>query len=178
MSITENMINNFSIDDTIIEKVVFGRIEPKIYAFETDTVPRYLKVGDTFRSVDERLNEWKKAGFSDLKYVGDWSSKIEGKDVYFRDYSVHSYLENNGKTRLTRDVYPDKPYSKEFFKDASKEDVENISITYAMISFHRKYVHIRMYEKEDLDLELTWNEFRHISFLLDSLSTEELKYKC
>ena len=38
------MINNFSIDDTIIEKVVFGRIEPKIYAFETDTIPRYLKV--------------------------------------------------------------------------------------------------------------------------------------
>lgn len=118
------MINNFSIDDTIIEKVVFGRIEPKIYAFETDTIPRYLKVGDTFRSVDERLNEWKKAGFSDLKHVGDWSSEIAGKDIYFRDYSVHSYLEDNGKTRLTRDVYPDKPYSKEFFKDASKEDVE------------------------------------------------------
>lgn len=60
----------------------------------------------------------------------------------------------------------------------SKEDVETIDITYAMITFHRKYVHIKMYEKEDLDLELTWNEFRNISFLLDSLSTEELKYKC
>ena len=40
--------------------------------------------------------------------------------IYFRDYSVHSYLEDNGKPRLTRAVYPDKPYSKEFFKDASK----------------------------------------------------------
>ena len=26
--------------------------------------------------------------------------------------------------RLTRDIYPNKPYSKEFFKNASKEDVE------------------------------------------------------
>ena len=86
------MINNFSIDDTIVEKVVFGRIEPKIYAFETDTIPRYLKVGDTFRSVDERLNEWKKAGFSDLKHVGDWSSEIAGKDIYFRDYFVEDSL--------------------------------------------------------------------------------------
>lgn len=66
---------------------------------------------------------------------------------------------------------------KELYK-LSKEDVESIGITYAMITFHRKYVHIRLYEKEDLDLELTWNEFRNISFLLDSLSTEELKYKC
>ena len=118
------MANNFNIDDTIIAKVILGRIEPKIYAFETETIPSYLKVGDTFRSVDERLSEWKKAGFSDLKHVGDWSSEIAGKDIYFRDYAVHSYLEENGKTRLTRDVYPGKPYSKEFFKNASKEDVE------------------------------------------------------
>ena len=118
------MANDFNIDDTIIAKVILGRIEPKIYAFETDTIPSYLKVGDTFRSVDERLSEWKKAGFSDLKHVGDWSSEIAGKDIYFRDYSVHSYLEEIGKTRLTRDIYPDKPYSKEFFKNASKEDVE------------------------------------------------------
>ena len=151
------MINNFNIDDTIIEKVVFGRIEPKIYAFETDTIPKYLKVGDTFRSVDERLNEWKKAGFSDLKHVGDWSSEIAGKDIYFRDYSVHSYLEDNGKTRLTRGVYPDKPYSKEFFKDASKEDVEK-AIADIVDSSEKDYM-------------------KYIYYAIDSRATVETEYK-
>lgn len=66
---------------------------------------------------------------------------------------------------------------KELYK-LSKEDVKAIGITYAMIRFHRKYVHIRLYEKEDLDLELTWNEFRKINFILDSLTKEELKYLC
>lgn len=155
------MINNFSIDDTIIEKVVFGRIEPKIYAFETDTIPRYLKVGDTFRSVDERLNEWKKAGFSDLKHVGDWSSEIAGKDIYFRDYSVHSYLEDNGKTRLTRDVFPDKPYSKEFFKDASKEDVEKAiaDIVDSSEKDYTKYIYYAIGNRATVETEYKRDSF-------------------
>lgn len=138
------MTNDFNIDDAIIEKVIFGRIEPKIYAFETDTIPKYLKVGDTFRSVDERLNEWRKAGFSDLKHIGDWSSEIEGKDIYFRDYSVHSFLENNGKTRLTRDIYPNKPFSREFFKDATKNDVEK-AISDIVDSIEKEYTDYKYY---------------------------------
>lgn len=155
------MINNFNIDDTIIEKVVFGRIEPKIYAFETDTIPKYLKVGDTFRSVDERLNEWKKAGFSDLKHVGDWSSEIAGKDIYFRDYSVHSYLEDNGKTRLTRGVYPDKPYSKEFFKDASKEDVEKAiaDIVDSSEKDYTKYIYYAIGNRATVETEYKRDSF-------------------
>ena len=155
------MTNNFSIDDTIIEKIVFGRIEPKIYAFETDTIPRYLKVGDTFRSVDERLNEWKKAGFSDLKHVGDWSSEIAGKDIYFRDYSVHSYLEDNGKTRLTRDVYPGKPYSKEFFKDASKEDVEKAiaDIVDSSEKDYTKYIYYAIGNRATVETEYKRDSF-------------------
>ncbi|MBR3815436.1 MAG: Eco57I restriction-modification methylase domain-containing protein [Clostridia bacterium] len=155
------MTNNFSIDDTIIEKIVFGRIEPKIYAFETDTIPRYLKVGDTFRSVDERLNEWKKAGFSDLKHVGDWSSEIAGKDIYFRDYSVHSYLEDNGKTRLTRDVYPGKPYSKEFFKDASKEDVEQAiaDIVDSSEKDYTKYIYYAIGNRATVETEYKRDSF-------------------
>ena len=35
-------------DTTILEdkedKIIYGRIEPRIYAFETHTVPNYLKV--------------------------------------------------------------------------------------------------------------------------------------
>ena len=63
------MEDNIIIDDSLIKDVVFGRIEHKIYAFETDTIPKYLKVGDTFRSVDERLNEWKRNGFADLRKI-------------------------------------------------------------------------------------------------------------
>lgn len=116
-------MENNRIDDTILATVIYGRIEPKIYAFETATIPNYLKVGDTFRTVEERLNEWRKAGFKDLSPVGDWSAEIKGKDVYFRDYAVHEYLEPHHE-RLTRDIFPDKPYSQEFFKNASKADVE------------------------------------------------------
>ena len=117
-------MENNRIDDAILATVIYGRIEPKIYAFETATIPNYLKVGDTFRTVEERLNEWRNAGFKDLSPVGDWSAEIEGKDVYFRDYAVHEYLEPNHE-RLTRDSFPDKPYSREFFKNASKADVED-----------------------------------------------------
>lgn len=40
----------------------------------------------------------------------------------------------------------------------------------------RKYVEI--YTKDTkLNIEVTYNEFGNISFLLDSLSKEELKYK-
>ena len=155
------MTNNLNIDDTIIEKVVFGRIEPKIYAFETDTIPKYLKVGDTFRSVDDRLNEWKKAGFSDLKHVGDWSSEIETKGIYFRDYSVHSYLENIGRTRLTRDIYPNKPYSKEFFKNASKEDVEKAiaDIVDSSEKDYTKYIYYAIENRTTIEKEYKRDNF-------------------
>ena len=53
-------MENYRLDDSIIEKVVYGRIEPKIYAFKTPTIPEYLKVGDTFRTVEERMNEWRR----------------------------------------------------------------------------------------------------------------------
>ena len=118
------MENNPAIESSNVYKYIHGRINPKIYAFETDTIPKYLKVGDTFRAVDERLNEWKHNGFEDLRKVDDWSAEIPGKDLYFRDYSVHSYLRKIGKDRLTKETFAGKPYSNEFFKNATKEDVE------------------------------------------------------
>lgn len=50
----------------IIDNIIIGRVEPYIYAFTTNTVPNYLKIGDTYRPVKIRLNEWKKY-FPDLK---------------------------------------------------------------------------------------------------------------
>ena len=44
----------------IIDKFIVGRVEPHIYAFETGTVPNYLKIGDTYRPVETRLKEWRR----------------------------------------------------------------------------------------------------------------------
>lgn len=43
----------------ILDKIIIGRVEPQIYAFTTETIPNYLKVGDTYRPIEMRLNEWR-----------------------------------------------------------------------------------------------------------------------
>ena len=43
------------IDKTILDEIIIGRVEPHIYAFTTNTIPNYLKVGDTYRPVSVRL---------------------------------------------------------------------------------------------------------------------------
>lgn len=76
-------------DTTILEdkedKIIYGRIEPRIYAFETHTVPNYLKVGDTYRRISERLAEWKRY-YNDLEKKGDWTATVgKDNDKFFRD---------------------------------------------------------------------------------------------
>ena len=43
----------------LLDKIIVGRVEPHIYAFTTNTIPNYLKVGDTYRPVSVRLIYWK-----------------------------------------------------------------------------------------------------------------------
>ena len=43
----------------IIDSTIRGRVEPHIYAFRTLDVPFFTKVGDTYRPVDVRLDEWR-----------------------------------------------------------------------------------------------------------------------
>lgn len=111
-------------DTSILEKYIIGRVEPSIYAFSTNTIPNCLKVGDTYRPVSVRLDEWKKH-YPDLTKEYQHSAKVSD-DIFFRDYSVHTYLENEkGRHRMLRselsgDIY----YSSEFFEKASIEDVE------------------------------------------------------
>lgn len=45
----------------VLDGIIVGRVEPHIYAFTTEEVPNYLKVGDTYRPVSKRLNEWRHA---------------------------------------------------------------------------------------------------------------------
>ena len=109
-------------DTAILEELIVGRVEPRIYAFTTNTVPNYLKVGDTYRPVDARLDEWREH-FPHLKREFDDSAKIG--DVFFRDYSVHVYLEETAKRpRLAKGTFPSVYYSNEFFEGATKGDVK------------------------------------------------------
>ena len=110
-------------DISILESIIIGRVEPHIYAFETGTVPNYLKVGDTYRPVSVRLNEWKEY-FPDLEKQYEGKAKVDS-DVYFRDFAVHNFLESEKKRiRLQQaDIPIGVYYSKEFFKEATAHDI-------------------------------------------------------
>src|SRR5690625_7551785 len=115
------MENNTGFDVELLEKIIIGRVEPHIYAFSTETVPNYLKVGDTYRPIEVRLNEWRKY-FPNLIKQFQEVAKVD-EDVFFRDFAIHKYLENEIKReRLLPDTIESIPYySKEFFKDRSEE---------------------------------------------------------
>ncbi|MBP3936642.1 MAG: Eco57I restriction-modification methylase domain-containing protein [Clostridia bacterium] len=110
-------------DLSTLDSLITGRVEPHIYAFTTNTIPNYLKVGDTYRPVSKRLNEWRDH-FPNLEKKFEGSAKITD-DVYFRDFAVHQFLETDrGRTRLQSEELPaGLYYSKEFFKAATVDDV-------------------------------------------------------
>ena len=83
----------------ILDRIIIGRVDPHIYAFTTNTVPNYLKVGDTYRPVSQRLNEWR-VFFPELEKQYENKAIID-EETYFRDYAIHQYLENDlNKKRL------------------------------------------------------------------------------
>lgn len=116
---------NIRIDTTLLDELIVGRVEPHIYAFTTERVPNYLKVGDTTRGVQLRLDEWRKI-FPNLKKRYEHSAQID-EETIFRDYSVHTFLEKEkGRERLQPDTFCDLPYySNEFFKEATTADLDD-----------------------------------------------------
>lgn len=118
----------------LLDELIIGRVDPFIYAFVTNTIPNYLKVGDTYRPVSTRLNEWKRI-YPDL--IKRFEEKaIIADQIYFRDYSVHTYLESDlSKIRIkSSDIGEGVYFSNEFFKDTEVEDVvkaiEDIKISH------------------------------------------------
>lgn len=107
----------------IVEQLIVGRVEPHIYAFETGTVPNYLKIGDTYRPVESRLNEWRRY-FKDLKQLYEHEAIVNEK--YFRDFEVHRFvMEEKKRSRITREAFPNLPYfSNEFFEHAVPSDID------------------------------------------------------
>ena len=110
-------------DLTVLDQLIVGRVDPHIYAFSTNTIPNYLKVGDTYRPVAIRLQEWREH-FPDLQKEYEHIAKVSD-DIYFRDYAVHTFLEEERhRARLfPSDIAQGVYYSREFFKDASAHDL-------------------------------------------------------
>ena len=137
----------------LLATIITGRVEPHIYAFTTNTIPNYLKVGDTYRPVSVRLKEWQ-IHYPNLEKTFEGKAKIE--DVYFRDFSVHDYLEGEKhKSRLQpaelcEGIY----YSKEFFKDTDAVEVQE-AITDIQIDYQNKTQKYQFYSVETLRPEET-----------------------
>lgn len=115
------MIDNHA----VLDQIIVGRVTPHIYAFTTNSVPSYLKVGDTYRPVATRLREWERH-FPGLNKEYEIPATVND-NVYFRDFAVHRFLEESRKRlRLAPDVLPNGVYySREFFKDANIDDVKD-----------------------------------------------------
>ena len=118
------MSNQNVINVSVLDDLIMGRVEPHIYAFSTETVPNYLKVGDTYRPIEARLNEWRKyfpkleKQFTDVAKVDD--------ETFYRDFAIHYFLENElKKERLVKNALKNLPYfSQEFFKNATNKDIK------------------------------------------------------
>ena len=134
-------------DTAILDELIVGRVEPRIYAFTTNTVPNYLKVGDTYRPVEVRLDEWREH-YPQLKREYDESARV-ADDVFFRDYSVHAFLEETQHCeRLTKGIFPGIYFSNEFFKGATKKNVVE-AITDIQQDFDAKGQRYQFYRVED-----------------------------
>lgn len=126
---------NIKIDTTLLEGLIVGRVEPYIYAFTTERIPNYLKVGDTSRGVRVRLDEWRKT-FPNLVKRYEHSAQID-EETIFRDYSVHGFLEKEkGRERLLPDTIKDLHYySNEFFKEVTTADLDE-----AISDIHQSFI--------------------------------------
>lgn len=115
---------NTSIDTTLLDGLIVGRVDPHIYAFSTGTIPNYLKVGDTYRPVNVRLDEWR-VHFKDLMPLYEHIAKVDNGNI-FRDYSVHYFLEHDKHLkRLEQGTFALEYYSREFFEGATTNDVDD-----------------------------------------------------
>ncbi len=138
--------NNINVE--ILNNIIIGRVEPQIYAFTTQTIPNYLKVGDTYRPIETRLNEWRKF-FPNLEKKFGEVAKVD-EETFFRDYAVHLFLENELKrSRLKPNALKNIPYySNEFFENATEQDLKEaiVDIKNGHLNNEAKYQYYRFDE--------------------------------
>ncbi|TCI75698.1 restriction endonuclease [Exiguobacterium sp. SH0S1] len=131
----------------ILDHLITGRVSPSIYAFITNTVPNYLKVGDTYRPVSQRLKEWS-FHYPDLIKKFEDKAKIDD-DIYFRDYAVHKFLVGELKKERLNSTEDQTYYSNEFFKDTTPSDINSAinDIKESYVKNPAKYVYYDVHHK-------------------------------
>lgn len=176
-----------------LENLIEVRCEPHIYVFSTNTIPNYVKIGDTFRPIATRLKEWKEL-YNDLQRLfPNMDNEVEAlakvnDDVYFRDHAIHAYLTNNGYQRLGKEElitkFGDNIYfSNEFFKDVSldvvkkgiqdvKDGYENNNPNYNYYKFLDKHI-IDTHWKNDKEWKLRDNQQAVVNSFCDKVLTEK-----
>lgn len=109
----------------LLDEIITGYVPHSIYAFSTPQLLNYLKVGETSRSVNVRLSEWKKLIF-DLKLEKDWLAMLpkdaEEQTDFFQDYALHDYFKKRGIQSMDYTVAPGN--SKEFYP-VTIQDINN-----------------------------------------------------
>lgn len=131
----------------IIDDKIYGRVKPSIYAFKTNTVPNFLKVGDTYRPVRIRLDEWRNH-YKRLTPVFEQEAMVDS-DTFFRDYAVHDFLIENDHRRAEADDFGEGVYrSNEFFYHAESEDVQD-AIEDIHADFNKEVHKYTFYNAED-----------------------------
>ena len=151
------------LDTGILDKLIIGRVEPHIYAFSTRTVPNYMKVGDTYRPVEQRLNEWRRY-FPNLEKQFAGVAKVDD-DTYFRDFAIHRFLENDlHKHRLKPSTFPNLPYySNEFFEGVTHSDI-HCALSDISDSFHNNLPKYQFYKFDKSRIPLTYQYRRTETF--------------
>ena len=150
---------NSNIDTSLLGDVIVGRVDPQIYAFTTETIPNYLKVGDTYRPLEIRLDEWRKH-YPNLIHQFHDSAKLESGNI-FRDFAVHDFLELIKRYhRLEpQDIEEGIYYSREFFKGAQVDDVKE-AIEDIKDSEKAKDGRYHFYTPDHLPIKLTFDRVK------------------
>lgn len=157
------MNNNGNLTIEEINDMIEVRSEPHIYAFSTNTIPNYFKVGDTFRPIEKRLDEWRKE-YCNLKREfpkkgkeSDALAKVNN-DIYFRDYSIHKYLKDNLFNNLSeadfKNLVGSGYYSNEFFKDVTIEELKKAiqEVKQDFSNANTKYTYYKLVDKKPSDV--------------------------
>ena len=88
---------------SVIANNITGRVEPYIYGFTTPQVLACLKVGDTYRPLNVRIEEWRRR-YEGIELVCKEPATV-AEDTFFRDYAVHEYLTRHGFERKEREEF-------------------------------------------------------------------------
>lgn len=150
---------NPPVDISALEGVLVGRVDPQIYAFTTEEIPNSLKVGDTYRPLQVRLDEWR-SHYPKLIHRYNHTARLESGNI-FRDYAVHDFLEyEKQRHRLEpHEIKEGVYYSREFFSDAEIADV-NEAIEDIQRSEKAKDGKYHFYTSDYLPVKLTFDRVR------------------